>query len=247
MDMPPVPEPAVPDPAGVPVESSRRDAPALRGSARKGPRRLPRRAAAGRRSFTATLRALDELAASGAKVSVRIDDLDGGSTVLEGDDFVTLPVAGLGVVPLLIEIAAAIEAAFLGLPSIALSLLMDKQIPDYDHAAGICLKTIQDLLRIGIAPGQVMSVNVPALRSPQMPKGTKVVRQCTRPWDDVYEKRETPVGKPYFWNTAKFTLKDTEDDTDVAALKAGYVTVTPLKFDLTCYGTLNELEAEFGE
>lgn len=110
MDMPPVPEPAVPDPAGVPVESSRRDAPALRGSARKGPRRLPRRAAAGRRSFTATLRALDELAASGAKVSVRIDDLDGGSTVLEGDDFVTLPVAGLGVVPLLIEIAAAIEA-----------------------------------------------------------------------------------------------------------------------------------------
>ena len=110
MGMPPVPEPSVPDPAGVPVESSRRDAPALRGSARKGPRRLPRRAAAGRRSFTATLRALDELAASGAKVSVRIDDLDGGSTVLEGDDFVTLPVAGLGVVPLLIEVAAAIEA-----------------------------------------------------------------------------------------------------------------------------------------
>jgi beta-lactamase class A len=108
--MPPVPEPAAPEPAGGPVESSRRDAPALRGSARKGPRRLPRRAAAGRRSFTATLRALDELAASGAKVSVRIDDLDGGSAVLEGDDFVTLPVGGLGVVPLLIEVAAAIEA-----------------------------------------------------------------------------------------------------------------------------------------
>ncbi|WP_026095670.1 serine hydrolase [Microbacterium sp. B19] len=110
MGMPPVPEPAVPEPAGGPVESSRRDAPALRGSARKGPRRLPRRAAAGRRSFTATLRALDELAASGAKVSVRIDDLDGGSAVLEGDDFLTLPVAGLGVVPLLVEVAAAIEA-----------------------------------------------------------------------------------------------------------------------------------------
>ncbi|MCG7416825.1 class A beta-lactamase-related serine hydrolase [Microbacterium sp. ACRRU] len=110
MGMPPVPEPAAPEPVGGPVESSRRDAPALRGSARKGPRRLPRRAAAGRRSFTTTLRALDELAASGAKVSVRIDDLDGGSAVLEGDDFITLPVAGLGVVPLLIEVAAAIEA-----------------------------------------------------------------------------------------------------------------------------------------
>lgn len=109
MGMPPVPEPALPDPVGGPVASSRRDAPALRGAGRKGPKRLPRRAAAGRRSFTATLRALDELAASGAQVSVRIDDLDGGAQVLAGDDFVTLPVGGLGVVPLLIEVAAAFE------------------------------------------------------------------------------------------------------------------------------------------
>lgn len=109
MGMPPVPEPAAPEPIGGPVESSRRDAPALRGTGRKGPKRLPRRAAAGRRSFTATLRSLDELAASGAKVSVRIDDLDGGAAVLSGDDFLTLPVGGLGVVPLLIEVAAAFE------------------------------------------------------------------------------------------------------------------------------------------
>ncbi|MFF7682274.1 serine hydrolase [Microbacterium sp. NPDC007973] len=108
--MPPLPEPALPEPAGGPVESSRRDAPALRGAGRKGPKRLPRRAAAGRRSFTATLRALDELAASGAKVSVRIDDLDGGTAVLSGDDFVTLPVGGLGVVPLLVETAASFES-----------------------------------------------------------------------------------------------------------------------------------------
>lgn len=110
MGMPPLPEPALPEPARGPVESSRRDAPALRGAGRKGPKRLPRRAAAGRRSFTATLRSLDELAASGAKVSVRIDDLDGGTAVLSGDDFLTLPVGGLGVVPLLIETAAAFES-----------------------------------------------------------------------------------------------------------------------------------------
>ena len=55
------------------------------------------------------MRALDELAASGARVSVRVDDLDRGTTVLAGDDFVTLPVAGLGVVPLLIEVAAGFE------------------------------------------------------------------------------------------------------------------------------------------
>ncbi|MDE0546521.1 serine hydrolase [Microbacterium sp. C7(2022)] len=74
---------------------------------------MPRRAAIGRRTFTSTLKALDDLAGSGAQVSVRITDLDRGTSVLAGDDFVTLPVAGLGVVPLLIEVASAFETGSL--------------------------------------------------------------------------------------------------------------------------------------
>ncbi|WP_404434852.1 class A beta-lactamase-related serine hydrolase [Microbacterium lacus] len=89
-----------------------REAESLRGS-RRSSRRLPRRAAVGRRSFTSTLKALDELAASGAHVSIRITDLDRGTTVLSGDDYLTLPIAGLGVVPLLIEVAAGFESGAL--------------------------------------------------------------------------------------------------------------------------------------
>ncbi|WP_439591012.1 serine hydrolase [Microbacterium sp.] len=96
---------------GNPPEPAR-DTDSLRGS-RRGNRRLPRRAAVGRRSFASTLRALDELAAAGAKISVRINDLDRGTTVLAGDDFVTLPVGGVGVVPLLIEVAAGFESGVL--------------------------------------------------------------------------------------------------------------------------------------
>jgi beta-lactamase class A len=81
----------------------------LRATGREGSRRPPRRTGAGRRSFTSTLRSLDELAASGARVAVRIDDLDRGTAVLAGDDNDTLPVGGLGVVPLLVEVAAAFE------------------------------------------------------------------------------------------------------------------------------------------
>lgn len=72
-------------------------------------RRLPRRAAAGRRSFTATLRSLEALVDSGAQVSVHVVDLDNHVHVLAGDDHVTMPVAGLGVVPLLIEVAAGFQ------------------------------------------------------------------------------------------------------------------------------------------
>lgn len=143
-------------------------------------------------------------------------------------------------------VAAAIEGAFLGLPAVALSLLLDKTLPDYDHAAQLCLQTIKGLLAVGIHPGEVMSVNVPALRAPEQPKGTKIVRQCVRPWDDLYERRLTPVGKPYFWNTAKFVLRPTEEDTDVAALQKGFVTVTPLKFDLTSYDAMQRMRDGLG-
>lgn len=89
-----------------------RDTERLRAS-RRGARRTPRRAAAGRRSFTGALKTLDALAASGAQVSVRVDDLDHGGEVLAGDDFRSLPIAGLGVVPLLVEVAARFETGAL--------------------------------------------------------------------------------------------------------------------------------------
>ncbi len=73
----------------------------------------PRRSTLRQRSFIGTLKALDALAAAGAVVAVHVADLDSGETVLTGDDHLTLPVAGLGVVPLLVEVAAQIEAGTL--------------------------------------------------------------------------------------------------------------------------------------
>lgn len=107
------PSASAPDPSerasGVPLEGTT-SAP-LR--SQRGGRRTPRRAAVGRRSFTPSLRALEELASSGAQVSVHVADLDTGRTVLAGDDHVPLPIAGLGVVPVLVETAAALEAGTL--------------------------------------------------------------------------------------------------------------------------------------
>ena len=78
-----------------------------------------------------------------------------------------------------------------------------------------------------------MSINLPALRNGENPTGMKVVRQCTRPWVDTYERRLDPKGREYFWNSSVFTLSESESDTDVAALRDGYITITPLQFDMT--------------
>lgn len=138
-------------------------------------------------------------------------------------------------------VAAAIEAAFLGLPAIAVSLYLRREIPaDYARTAVLARQTIEQILRAGLGPGRVVSINIPPLRPDEQPTGTRVVRQCIRPWADTYEERKDPRGRSYFWNSSIFSLGDTEDDTDVSALRNNYITVTPLHFDLTHYPMLRE-------
>jgi 5'-nucleotidase len=138
-------------------------------------------------------------------------------------------------------VAAAIEAAFLGLPAIAVSLYLRRDIPaDYARTATFARRTVEQILSAGLRGGRVVSVNLPPLRPGEQPTGTKVVRQCARPWADTYEERKDPRGRSYFWNSSVFTLGETEDDTDVAALRDGYITITPLHFDLTHYPMLRE-------
>jgi 5'-nucleotidase len=138
-------------------------------------------------------------------------------------------------------VAAAIEAAFLGLPAVAVSLYLRNHIPiDYARSAGLARQIIDQALAAGLKAGQVISVNIPPLLPDQQPTGVKVCRQCVRPWVDTYEERKDPRGRPYFWNSSVFTLVPGEQDTDVAALRDGYITVTPLQFDLTQYPQLKE-------
>jgi 5'-nucleotidase len=145
-------------------------------------------------------------------------------------------------------VAAAIEAGFLGLPSIAVSLLLTREMaPDYPGAALLARKTIEQILANGLKNGQIASVNLPALAPGQAPKGTKIVRQCTRPWVDTYERRTDPRGRDYYWNSSVFELNDADADTDVAAIRDGYVTITPLEFDLTDHPILRQWQERMGK
>src|SRR5580704_12202774 len=114
-------------------------------------------------------------------------------------------------------VAAAIEAAFLGLPSIAVSLYLRNHIPtDYPRSTRLARQIIDQIRSAGLKAGQVVSVNIPPLLPDEQPTGVKVCRQCVRPWADTYEERKDPRGRPYFWNSSVFTLVPTEQDTDVA-------------------------------
>lgn len=136
-------------------------------------------------------------------------------------------------------VAAAIEAAFLGVPAVALSLYLHKDVStDYARASIWSRGIIQELLARGMAKGDVVSVNLPAIEPDQRPAGVRVVRQCIRPWADTYDRRQDPRGRDYYWNTSVFRLETDEPDSDVAALRDRFITVTPLHFDLTQYRLL---------
>lgn len=138
-------------------------------------------------------------------------------------------------------VAGAVEAAFIGIPSLAVSLEAAGGF-DFERAGGIAHDIVARALEIGIDPGTVLNVNIPRLDRSE-PRGVKVVRQSTAPWTDGYDRRADPAGRPYFWLTDQGERGASDPaETDLAALRAGYVTITPLQHDLTEYKQLDRLD-----
>jgi 5'-nucleotidase len=127
-------------------------------------------------------------------------------------------------------VAAAAEAAFYGVPAIAVSLEYRAEL-DFGMAARIARQVISGLIQAGPRPGWLINVNIPALDN-GLPRGVRVVRQSTQPMDERFVKATDPRGRTYFWLTGGFADQG-QPDTDLRAVSEGYVAVTPLRFDLT--------------
>lgn len=145
-------------------------------------------------------------------------------------------------------VAAAVEAAFLGKPAIAVSLHLRDEVEDaFDWAATLAMRVIEPLWQNGgVGPGEVVNINLPALSDGEEPVGVKVVPQCVQPWADTFEQRADPTGRAYYWNTSRFTLDRGTGDTDVVGLKQKFIVVTPLHFDLTARERLGQVREAIG-
>ena len=88
--------------------------------------------------------------------------------------------------------------------------------------------------------GVGLNVNIPA--NDKVPyKGLKVCRQAIGNWVEEFDSRIDPYGRPYYWLTGKYELYDQGSDTDIAALREGYVSVVPVSVDLTAHETIATL------
>lgn len=138
-------------------------------------------------------------------------------------------------------VAAAVEGAFFRRTAIAVSLEYDKKINDYAAGARYARGIIEQILAHAPAAGSLFNVNIPVLERGPI-RGVKVLPQNVSPYAEKFDRRVNPRGRTYFWTSAAFHCPEPHPDTDVTALEEGYITVTPLKFDLTDHAHMAEVQ-----
>jgi 5'-nucleotidase len=136
-------------------------------------------------------------------------------------------------------VAAAIEGAFFKITSIAVSLELAEHF-DFPHAARNAVKVIERILANGPAPGGLFNVNLPAHARGE-PRGVRVVPMGVGRHGEGFERRRDPRGRTYYWLTYAPPFNLEGQESDVASLAEGYITVTPLHFDLTRQDLLPKL------
>lgn len=140
-------------------------------------------------------------------------------------------------------VAAAIEGAFFRQTSIAVSLEYTKPKPlDYSKAAGYARQVIEQILSHKPQKGSLINVNIPALEKGPI-KGVKIVPQNTSAFVEKIHRRVDPRGRTYFWTSSELHCPEPHPDSDVTAMGEGYITITPLQFDLTNDAMLETMKA----
>jgi 5'-nucleotidase len=140
-------------------------------------------------------------------------------------------------------VTAAMEAVIAGLPGIAVSLeVPEGPIGQFDfgpaaYAAGIA---VQNVINNGLPPETLLNINVPFLKAEEI-HGFRITRQGLRVYHSRLDERVDPRGRSYYWIGGDAPTGVPETGTDVGALAAGFVSVTPLQLDLTAYRAISDL------
>ena len=141
-------------------------------------------------------------------------------------------------------VTAAMEAVIGGVPGMAVSLNAPdgfRGVLEYGTAAQVARLVAARVASAGLPEGVFLNVNVPYLHMDQI-KGFQITRQGLRVSRDALDSRVDPRGRPYYWIGGEFPTGIPADGTDFGAIKAGYVSITPLQLDLTSYEAMEKMK-----
>jgi 5'-nucleotidase len=137
-------------------------------------------------------------------------------------------------------VAAAMEAAFLKIPSAAISVAAESDT-DFDEAAEYGIAVLQKLMPLD--SGDVVNINVPLL-SRGRPKGVRIVPQATSGFHEYYIPRSNDRSEIVF-QLAGGAHREEKAPADTTSLADGFITVTPLRPDMTDHEKTAALRERF--
>lgn len=141
-------------------------------------------------------------------------------------------------------VAAAMEGRFLGLPTIAVSLvgrtLVGDQLTHFETAAHVASELVKKIEKAPFPSDVVLNVNVPNIPLDEL-KGVKATRLGFRHKSEHVLEDKDPYGRPIYWVGPAGEGQDAGEGTDFHAVEQGYASVTPLKVDLTRHEAVDDL------
>ncbi len=136
-------------------------------------------------------------------------------------------------------VSAATEGAILGIPSFAISLTTFVD-PDFSYAADFAAGFLPTFLSLKLPKGVFLNINVPAIAGDKI-KGVKITRQGMANYEEQYHVREDPYHRKYYWLTGQKVNVESDINIDDGAINAGYISITPIHYNLTFDPLLQEL------
>lgn len=136
---------------------------------------------------------------------------------------------------------AVVEACISGIPAVGFSLDDYSSKADFSHGKEYIRKIVSYVLSYSLPIGTCLNVNIPSVSAKEI-RGMRVCRQAKGYWKEEFEERVDPMNKKYYWMSGEYVETDSHNDHDYNALKEKYVSIVPVKFDLTNYNAIKELE-----
>jgi len=136
-------------------------------------------------------------------------------------------------------VAAAMEGRFLGLPTIAVSLVGNK-LMHFDTAAAVAVELVLKIERAPLSSDVVLNLNVPNVPVAEL-KGVRATRLGFRHKSEQILTDMDPYGRPIYWVGPAGEAQDAGEGTDFHAIEQGFASVTPLRVDLTRHSAVKDL------
>jgi len=173
-------------------------------------------------------------------------------TGVEGGGRPDLVMSGINLGPNLADditysgtVAAAMEACLFGIPAIAMSQFTPSVgAINWEVAKRQGADIVRKAMEVGFPQGVLLNVNFPVAAG-DAPCSVRVVRQGSRAYSSGMEKRHDPRGRPYYWNAGTRNDSKPGQDTDLAHVRSGGISITPISLDLTHFPTAEALKDVF--